>query len=64
MRPSAQGKDAVAADIMHLFRILRRVETNTKLGEKVKTELNRHLKGAIDLLMPGGTGTVSPVSKR
>ena len=53
MRPPVQGPEAVQADIIHLNRVLRRVQCDSKRSKPLKEKLEGHLKSVITLLLNG-----------
>lgn len=52
-RPSSQGPQAIAQDIMDLTRILRRVESDTKRSAAEKGKLVASLKAVLNILLVG-----------
>lgn len=62
-RPSSQGPQAIAQDVMDLTRILRRIERDTKRPKADKDKLIAHLKGALSVLLVGERTGDKPVRK-
>lgn len=62
MRPPAQGPDAIQGDLVHLNRILRRVQCDPKRSKPLKEKLEAHLKSVITILL--NSERVEPTAKK
>jgi hypothetical protein len=51
VRPPTQGPEAVQSDIIHLNRVLRRIQCDTKRSKPLKEKLEEHLKNVISILL-------------